>query len=91
MWCQQALTILGIVLQFCGAAYVVWKSRGTTRSLERFGDRITWDKLGPLLNSLRDEMRGQYAVQRVGFLWVALGAIAQLVAEILPLLTPPAP
>lgn len=78
---QQGLMALGILFQLGGAGYVVWASRATAAALKKYSPKMTYGEFS-VIDDLRNEMRGQYATQRVGFLWIALGAALQL-AEVI--------
>ena len=77
-----AANVLGIVLQFLGAGYLVWCSWRTSRTLGRYPRAVTYNALGPTIDALTRELRGQFFQQMIGFVFVGGGAALQLYAFI---------
>jgi hypothetical protein len=54
---QIAATLLGIVLQVGGAAYLVWQARGTSSKLATYKTTgITWDNHALAIGDLAHEL-----------------------------------
>jgi hypothetical protein len=75
-------TVLGIVLQLLGAGYLVFCSWRTSRSLAKYPNEVTYNALGPTIDTLTRELRSQFFQQMIGFLFVVGGAGFQLYASI---------
>ena len=67
-------TIIGIVLQLVGTAYLVLQSWRTSRHISKFPTEVTYDSLGPKIDALARELRSQFFQQALGFLFVLVGA-----------------
>ena len=73
-----AATLLGIVLQVAGAAYLVWQARGTSSKLAKYKANITWDNFAQAIDDLAHEVHGQFNLQVRGFVALLLGSGLQL-------------
>jgi hypothetical protein len=71
---QMAATLLGIVLQVGGAAYLVWQARGTSSKLAKYRTNITWDNFPQAIDDLAHEVHGQFNLQVRGFMALLLGS-----------------
>lgn len=74
---QLAATILGMLLQIGGAAYLVLQSHVTTRKLEKYKN-ITYGNFAEAIGDLAHELHGQFAQQLRGFIALAIGSFLQL-------------
>lgn len=77
-----SITIIGILLQLLGAAYLVFQSFRTARKLQKYKGPVTWDSLAPSIETLAHEVGGQFSQQLVGFIFVFLGSAFQLYAVV---------
>lgn len=75
------LNLGGILLQVGAAGFLVWKARQTYQSLTTF--KITYDDFNRSLNTLKDEVQGQFHDQAAAFAVLAIGAAMQAVAVLL--------
>lgn len=73
-------TTIGIVLQLLGAGHLVLQSWRTSRHLATFSTHVTFDALGPPIDALTREVRGQIVQQLIGFAFVLAGSAMQLYA-----------
>jgi hypothetical protein len=72
---QIAATLLGIVLQVGGAAYLVWQARSTSSKLATYKTTgITWDNHALAIGDLAHELHGQFKLQARGFVALLLGS-----------------
>jgi hypothetical protein len=71
-------TLLGMVLQLGGAAYLVYQSRFTATKLAKYKANITYDTFASAVEDLAHEVHGQFAQQVRGFIAVAMGSLLQL-------------
>ena len=76
-------TIIGIVLQVLGAGYLVIQAWRTSRKLAEYKAGVTYDTLGPSIDTLAQELGGQFGQQLVGFSFVLVGSGLQLYAAII--------
>ena len=72
--------IIGIILQFIGAAYIVFQSFRTTRNLKKYSAPVTYGSLSPSIEALAKELSGQFSQQLIGFIFLTLGSSFQLYA-----------
>jgi hypothetical protein len=76
-------TILGITLQLLGGGYLVWQSYRTARALKQHtSGPVTYDTLGTAIDTLAQELGGQFQQQLVGFLFLLAGSGFQLYAVV---------
>ena len=75
-------TVLGIVIQAGGAAYVVVKAKSTADLLGKYKSNITYDTFAHAIDDLAHEMHGQFKLQLRGFAMLALGSTLQLYGAI---------
>src|SRR5690242_15148297 len=75
---QVAATILGVLLQLGGAAYLVFQSSVTTRKLAKYKSNITYGNFAAAIDDLAHEVHGQFAQQFRGFIALAVGLVLQL-------------
>ena len=68
-----AATLLGILLQVGGAAYLVWQARVTSSKLAKY-KTITWDNFALAVGDLAHELHGQFKLQARGFVALLLGS-----------------
>lgn len=73
-------TIIGIILQLLGAAYLVYQSFSTSKKLSKYRTQVTYDTLGSTIDALAHEVGGQFTQQLVGFVFVLAGSAFQLYA-----------
>lgn len=78
---EQCATVIGIALQVIGAAYLVYQSRATSRSLG--GYKTTYENFSSQIERLSKELADQYAQQLVGFCFVLVGSGFQLYAALI--------
>lgn len=79
MSASTCFTALGIALQLLGAGYLLWQSAKTTKTLKPYTD-VNYDNFSSLINQLKNELRSQFKHQGVGFLFLVVGSIFQLLA-----------
>jgi hypothetical protein len=70
-------TLVGIVLQVCGAAYLVYQSRFTAAKLAKYKANVTYDNFASAIDDLAHEVHGQFAQQVRGFIAVVIGSLFQ--------------
>jgi hypothetical protein len=75
-------TIIGITLQLFGAAYIVFQSYKTTINLKKYKGPVNYDSLSPSIETLANELSGQFNQQLIGFVFLFLGSGFQLFAAI---------
>lgn len=78
MNCHIIATLLGIVLQVLGAAYLVWQARGTASKLAKYKSNITYGNFAEAIDDLAHEIHGQFRQQMLGFLFLTLGSALQV-------------
>lgn len=74
----KALATIGMALQLCGGAWLVFAAWRTRRKLRGFAERQTWDGQSDSLVDLAAEVSGQFRDQAVGFAALFLGTLLQL-------------
>lgn len=74
--------VIGILLQFIGAGFLVYQSWRTSQKLAKYQTQVTWDTLGATIDSLAHELGGQFLQQLIGFLFVLAGSALQLYAAV---------
>ncbi|MCS3807158.1 hypothetical protein [Xanthomonas sp. 4461] len=72
------LTVIGIILQLGGAAFLVYQSLRTFRKLGKYDAQVTYDNFSSIIADLAREVGGQFRQQLVGFLFVLAGSALQL-------------
>jgi hypothetical protein len=70
-------TLIGIVCQVAGAAYLIWQARSTSSKLAKYKTNITWDNFAPAIDDLAHEIHNQFKLQLRGFAALALGSAFQ--------------
>ena len=75
-------TIIGTVLQVLGAGYLVVQAWLTSRKLGKYRANVTYNALGPVIDTLAHELGGQFRQQIVGFVFFLIGSGFQLYAAI---------
>ena len=73
-------TIIGIIFQLIGAAYIVFQSFRTTRNLRKYSAPPTYASLAPSIEVLAKELSGQFSQQLIGFVFLFIGSGFQLYA-----------
>lgn len=79
---QTCATVIGIVLQLFGAAYLIWQAWRTTQKLGRFGAQATYDNFSPMIETLAHEIGEQFTHQLIGFAFLLVGSAFQLYAAV---------
>lgn len=72
------LTVIGIILQVLGAAFLVFQALRTSRKLGKYNAQVTYDNFSSIIADLAREVGGQFRQQFVGFLFVLVGSALQL-------------
>lgn len=75
------LTVIGIVLQLLGAAFLVMQSFQTSQKLGKYKN-VTLDNFSSIIEELAGELRGQFLQQLIGFAFFLVGSVLQLGAVI---------
>jgi hypothetical protein len=75
-------TIIGIILQVLGAAYLVFQSFRSAKKLKKYKDPTTYGSLSPSIETMASELSGQFSQQLIGFIFVLLGSGFQLYAVV---------
>ena len=78
MNCHVIATLVGIVLQLGGAAYLVYQARYTSKKLAKYKANVTYDNFASAIEDLAHEVHGQFSQQVRGFVAVALVSLLQL-------------
>ncbi len=72
-------TLIGIVFQVGGAAYLVWQARATSSKLAQYkASGITWNNFALVIEDLAHEIHDQFKLQLRGFVALAFGSALQL-------------
>jgi len=79
---QAAATVVGIIIQLLGAAYLVYQSGFTARKLANYKSNVTYDNFASAIDALASEVHGQFGQQLRAFTAIALGSLLQLYGAI---------
>ena len=75
---QVMATVVGMLFQLGGAAYLVYQASVTARTLAKYKSKLIYDNFALAIEDLAHEVHGQFAQQLKGFIALAIGSFLQV-------------